>query len=307
MSASTFNPSLNALQFINEAQDRNTVQGRLVIGHDTQKHWVTQYELHWGRDEQSPIAQQSLIARYLAENVGTQEQPRYHFRAPLVYHFNEHSIPPTATHLLVFAQHTKRGAHLYARRPLVNQDPLLPPSASRLERQLAATTGRLSQLPVEIDRLWDASTCPAEFLPWLAWAISVDVWFDNKEDLTEQESRRRDVIQRSAFVHQHKGTRAAIQRALNTFTNVNITLTEWWQETPPASPHTFKLDLLVNENLAGAGNAELTGKLRNAIDAIKPTRSHYSFTLSTVQTAELHIGTAARAFNFQRFTMATAV
>lgn len=86
---------------------------------------------------------------------------------------------------------------------------LLPPNATPAETGLATALARIGEIAVPVDRLWDADACPAELLPWLAWALSVDTW-----DETWPEDTRRAVIKASMAVHKIKGTPAAIQRAL---------------------------------------------------------------------------------------------
>jgi len=306
MSDHNINPRLDALQFINESATTSTLTGRLLIGHDRNRWDISGYELHWGRDAKTRIRANSLIAAYGAENIGWSGRPNYVFQRPLTHTFAETPLPHDAAYFLVFATVERTREFLYASRKLVNEEHLLPPSATQFERRLAAISGRLSQLPVAIDSLWDPSRCRPELLPWLAWAVSVDLWFDNKDDPAGEASRRRELIRKSAFLHQHKGTRAAIRQALNAFADANITLTEWWQQTPPGPPHTFNLDLLVNGNLAGIAGAGLNEKLRQAIDAIKPVRSHYTFTISTVQTSTLRIAVSSEPVSYKRFNMAAA-
>lgn len=86
---------------------------------------------------------------------------------------------------------------------------LLPSNASPLERALALTIGRITDLPVQIDTLWDPARCPAALLPWLAWALSVDEW-----DTGWTEAQQREVIAASVDIHRHKGTVWAMRRAL---------------------------------------------------------------------------------------------
>jgi phage tail P2-like protein len=84
---------------------------------------------------------------------------------------------------------------------------LLPPNATPLEKRIA---GSGFAAPAQIvPTLWDADTCPAALLPWLAWAESVDDW--NAE---WSEERQRAVIKASRAVHRLKGTPAAIKQAL---------------------------------------------------------------------------------------------
>ena len=61
----------------------------------------------------------------------------------------------------------------------------------------------------DLPNLWNPNTCPARFLPWLAWALSVDDWDD-----AWPESRKRAVIAASVDVHRRKGTPAGVRAAL---------------------------------------------------------------------------------------------
>jgi phage tail P2-like protein len=100
---------------------------------------------------------------------------------------------------------------------------LLPPNATPVERALEATLARTDDLPIEIGKLWNPDTCPAPLLPFLAWALSVDVW-----DAAWPEAIQRRVIANSPAVHRAKGTRAAVVAALDGLM-VQAGITEWWQ------------------------------------------------------------------------------
>ena len=87
---------------------------------------------------------------------------------------------------------------------------LLPPSSTPLERALDQTAAaRMAALPSVVASLWNADTCPAPLLPYLAWAMSVDEWNDGWGV-----EKKRAVIKESRHIHQHKGTLSAIKRAL---------------------------------------------------------------------------------------------
>ncbi|MDK6876837.1 phage tail protein I, partial [Escherichia coli] len=51
---------------------------------------------------------------------------------------------------------------------------LLPPGSTPLECRLAQTCSGISDLQVPLRDLWNPATCPVSFLPYLAWAFSVD-------------------------------------------------------------------------------------------------------------------------------------
>lgn len=87
---------------------------------------------------------------------------------------------------------------------------LAPPNSTSPERALfGAVEEAFDAIEVPIARLWDADSCPAELLAYLAWALSVDEW-----DPDWPEETRRDVIRASANVHRHKGTLGAIRDAV---------------------------------------------------------------------------------------------
>ena len=64
---------------------------------------------------------------------------------------------------------------------------ILPGNLPFDERQIESLENRISDLDVPIDRLWNPATCPENILPFLAWALSVDVW--NPQWSVEQECR----------------------------------------------------------------------------------------------------------------------
>ena len=86
---------------------------------------------------------------------------------------------------------------------------LLPPNATPLERALEQVFARISETPVPVGDLWSPERCPVEFLPWLAWALSVDEW-----DGEWPEERKRAAIAQSAELHRHKGTVWSVREAL---------------------------------------------------------------------------------------------
>ena len=85
---------------------------------------------------------------------------------------------------------------------------LLPPNTTPLERAIEQTQAVFDPA-IKVPGLWNADTCPASALPYLAWALSVDEW-----DHTWSEDRKRAVIRESREIHQRKGTPSAIRRAL---------------------------------------------------------------------------------------------
>ena len=99
---------------------------------------------------------------------------------------------------------------------------LLPPNAKPLERALEDVAGRrIDALPAPLQALWDADTCPAAFLPALAWQLSVDQWSDDWPA-----ARRRAAIAAAVDVHRRKGTLGAVRRVLAEAGHPGASITE---------------------------------------------------------------------------------
>ncbi|QOE32746.1 baseplate wedge protein [Achromobacter phage Mano] len=142
---------------------------------------------------------------------------------------------------------------------------LLPPNATPQERALEGATARLADVPIPVRDAWNPDTCPAALLPWLAWAFSVDEW---QNDWTEAE--KRGVIKAALYVHKHKGTLAALRRAVEPLGYI-IRIIEWFNDTPQAEPFTFRLEVGV---LDKGVDASIYDKLARIIETYKNVRSH---------------------------------
>lgn len=140
---------------------------------------------------------------------------------------------------------------------------LLPTGSSTLERAAAEACAQLANVRVPLKTLWHPQTCPAPFLPYLAWALSVDRW-----DSEWPTATKRSVIQKAWFIHQHKGTISAVRRVVEPLGYV-INITEWWETNDP--PGTFRLDIGVLET--GIDEA-MYEEMERLIDDAKPASRH---------------------------------
>lgn len=140
---------------------------------------------------------------------------------------------------------------------------LLPPGSSALERRLAQSCSGISGLNVPLRDLWNPDTCPVNFLPYLAWAFSVDRW-----DESWAESVKRKVVQDAFYIHQHKGTVSAIRRVVEPLGYL-IRVIEWWKTND--APGTFRLDVGV---LDTGITEEMYHELERVIADAKPCSRH---------------------------------
>lgn len=144
-------------------------------------------------------------------------------------------------------------------------DSLMPPSATIVERAMEMAAARIESVPTPARHMWNPQTCPAQLLPWLAWAFSVDEW-----DTTWTEAQKRATIAASYNVHRRKGTIGAVKRALGAL-GLDIQIVEWFQETPKEDPYTFRIAL--GSGAEGAPQDKLL-KLLAVLNSAKNLRSH---------------------------------
>jgi phage tail-like protein len=83
---------------------------------------------------------------------------------------------------------------------------ILPANATAFEVALLAAELH-HDVPVPIADLWRPDTCPERLLPYLAWALSVDIW-----DEAWPAEKRRDIVRQSIELHRLKGTLEGIRR-----------------------------------------------------------------------------------------------
>lgn len=148
-----------------------------------------------------------------------------------------------------------------------DRTPLLPPNASPLERASAEVLAEIQRVPVPLRDLWRPATCPAQLLPYLAWAFSVDRW-----DPAWSEAAKRAVIRQAFYVHQHKGTISALRRVVEPLGYL-LEVVEWWETEPAGTPGTFALRIGV---LDTGITEEMYGELERLIDDAKPVSRHIS-------------------------------
>ncbi|MBK4990214.1 phage tail protein I [Pseudomonas sp. S36] len=172
---------------------------------------------------------------------------------------------------------------------------LLPLNSTLLERVLEAA--RDHDLDPDIIRgVADSARCPANFLPWLGWALKVEGW-----EAAYTDDQRRELISEAIPVHRTKGTVGAIRRVLKAV-RVNADFKEWHQ-IPNAAPYTFQVTAWANENRPGEGSIispQLEQRLRTLVDAAKNERSHYTFRLGARFDGGLTMANASQAWLLHR-------
>ncbi|WP_343725500.1 phage tail protein I [Herbaspirillum huttiense] len=169
---------------------------------------------------------------------------------------------------------------------MYNPVPTLPPNTTPLERALARACAALSDTPVPLRLLWNPDRCPVELLPFLAWSFSVDRWDD-----TWPETIKRGTIKAARYIHQHKGTIAAVRGVVESLGYI-IKISEWWQNEPPGPRGTFALEVGV---LDSGITDEMFLEMERLIDDAKPLSRHLTGLRIHLETrGQINVGSYAQ-------------
>lgn len=171
---------------------------------------------------------------------------------------------------------------------------LVPVNSTVLERALDRMTRRMDVIPVPLRDLWNPDTCPIRFLPWLAFALSIDSW-----DPNWPEAVKRNLVRSAIAIQRRKGTAASVRQVVEAFGGA-IALREWWETTPKGEPYTFDLILTLNGQGGQPTTAAFTNQVIDEVARTKPVRAHFNFTQGLSAEGGIGAAGAGRAVIFRR-------
>lgn len=153
--------------------------------------------------------------------------------------------------------------------------PLLPYCSSDLERDLDIALSHIETVKIPIRDLWSPEKCPLKALPYLAWAVRVTNWDTN---WTERTKRR--VVASSLDVHRIRGTRPAVEKALESL-GTDCEIVEWF-ESPESNMRrgSFEVRVKVKEGASTTPNPDFVNQLREVVNEAKPHSRPFNLNLS---------------------------
>ena len=171
---------------------------------------------------------------------------------------------------------------------------LLPPPLRRdLNcRALETVAARLSTLDLTPLVLYDVANVPASLLPYLAEQFNV--LGDAGWDIADTDDERRALIKEAIALHKLKGTRHAVERALDLIGVVAV-IVEWWERNPKGVPHTFAIAVSFKDQPvdAPAIDAARQAQIQRVVSFWKPARSHFTMAVGFDKGAELRLRMAS--------------
>lgn len=172
---------------------------------------------------------------------------------------------------------------------------LLPPASTPLLRAAEQATVRIGQIDLPLGDLWNPATCPAQFLPWLGWGLSIDFW-----DTDWTEAEKRAAIAATLNLQKSKGTRLSLRAVLDRFDPL-INLVEWFEADPAMIPHTIRLELPLPADSAVVYDAPLITALLRDIAQVKPVRVEIAAVQKLVAVTGAYLDGGAVTLGFVRF------
>ena len=177
---------------------------------------------------------------------------------------------------------------------------LLPINASELLKDLENSSLKATSLEALNRYVTNPDLAPDNILPWLAFSVSVDDWSDNWPKVI-----KREMIKNSISLHQIKGTKRAIKKALEII-GVAGEIVEWWELNPRMTPHSFNITSYLNYNINEYADViiglDTQKKLINLIENVKPARSHFNFKLGARFESQISYGVSSKVKQFVNFS-----
>jgi len=161
---------------------------------------------------------------------------------------------------------------------------LLPPNATKLEKNFEQLGQRITDLPVPFVKLHRVDQCPVPLLAWLAWDHRVEYW---RSEWTEAEKRQ--AIAESKEFNAQRGTQSSIENLLSKFV-ANFELKAWHEFTPRQPPFTFVV--IINEMII---SIEQLLQIQTAVEATKSARDHFSIAAKVQSSGQFKITGASHS------------
>lgn len=177
--------------------------------------------------------------------------------------------------------------------------PLLPFQSSDLEKELDIALSHIEKVEIPIRTLWDPWKCPLVALPYLAWAVKVGSWSERWSERV-----KRQVVAASLDLHRIRGTRPAVEKALESL-DVRCEILEWF-ERPELKmvPGTFRVTAHVStRGEAGGIDPAFTEEIREAVNSAKPASRPFTLSVQGMLKATYGPAAALRLVKAQRIRM----
>jgi phage tail P2-like protein len=257
---------------------------------------IEKIKLRWAYQDQEKIL---AISQLKTQNL-IAEWDKISKDSPGIVNKKSLLMPPAATHFIISYTNPHDVEKEITQR-IAEKTDLLPSNATDYERVLALTAARLSDLSEAIVSPFNIQKTAPQTLPWLAWLFSVAEWNPSLDTQSQ-----RNLIANSVKIHTKKGTRAAIEKAMQQIGDT-LEIEEWWEEKQTEKtfsrtnqPYHFSVNLNLNKSVTTLDAAKLI-KIKNTIDQLKPASTDYDIRLKA--DLQCSVGIVAVGFALTRLSL----
>lgn len=173
----------------------------------------------------------------------------------------------------------------------IKNDPKITTSAQALNSQLREISSHVDDGMY----LYKLDELPSAVLDHLAMQWDADVWRDTWPLHIKRQALKTLISEKT-----RQGTVSAVKNSLSSLGSAAF-ITEWFERTPPATPHTFIVSIYQNE-IEGIADEELIYDIKRSINAAKPVRSQYSIAVIQTFKDDIYVSGAARSLAFARIS-----
>lgn len=171
----------------------------------------------------------------------------------------------------------------------ISSDRQVKESAKAIDPELKAVSGFVfvGSVLANVDKLTSVQ------LDHIAYSFDLTTWRDYWP-LSQKRRVAKTVLAQKCRM----GTLSAVKKVLESL-GPAVSITEWWQKSPKATPHTFEVVASIG-GLSGGLSAEAQEDFFRLLNEAKPVRSHYTFTIAMSLLSDIQITGALRPASYAR-------
>ena len=118
-------------------------------------------------------------------------------------------------------------------------------------------------------------------------------------DATWPEAVKRARIAAAIAILRHNGTEQAVRDVITAYGG-SVNLVKWYETTPPGTPFTFTLSVVVGGQSDSVPSADFINGMIADVSRAKGARDHFTFTIGLNATAAIGVQGAARPAIYAR-------
>ena len=156
---------------------------------------------------------------------------------------------------------------------------------------MESTIFSATDLDFEISKLYDYKSISEKMLPYLAWAVGVDIWSYDEQMSVE---KKRELIKEYIAIRMLRGTKSSIEKAYKIL-GVKVEIEENPREIKENGELGDRLPFKFRLKISGqAISRDFKMEIMRMTDLLKPLKAHYHIDITFDFKDNLYLGVASR-------------